>query len=144
MVRILEIDRNLSGFNITIFLYFTNRCVDKFITESEIQMALTAPANQTTRDSSKWQPANHTHWDERVLHSTERHIMAERYQVEDGTFSNRNSNFSGRSYIFLLKLFYKNYRKSDGGRRIEYNFLVKQIKWIIFSAVFSKVKGKTE
>ena len=79
MVRILEINRSLLGFNITIFL-FCSRSFDMFITESEIQMALiawTASANQTTRDSSKWLPANHMRWDERVLQSADRHIMAE-------------------------------------------------------------------
>ena len=48
MVRILEINRSLLGFNITIFLFCTSRSVDMLITESEIQMALmalTAPAN---------------------------------------------------------------------------------------------------
>ena len=40
MIRILERDRNLSGFNIAIFLYFTIRCVDKFFSEPELQRHL--------------------------------------------------------------------------------------------------------
>ena len=99
MVRILEIDRKLSGFNITIYLYFTSRCVDKFITESEIQMALTVPANQTTRDSSKWHPANETRWDKQELHSADRHVMADRNQVEMG-------HLATKIRIFLVGLTY--------------------------------------
>ena len=67
MIRILKIDRNLSGFNIPIFLCFTSCCVDSFITESEIQRSQPAPANQTPpaehSDSIKLHPANQTRRD---------------------------------------------------------------------------------
>ena len=81
-----------------------------FITESEIQMALMAlraSANQTTRDSSKWLPANHMRWDERVLHSADRHIMAEKYEVRREHFATEIRNFGVRFYIILLSLFNK-------------------------------------
>ena len=97
------------GFNIIIF-YFVVEVFDMFITESEIQVALiarTASANQTTWDSSRWLPANHMRWDERVLHSADRHIMAEKYEVRREHFATEIGNFGVRSYIILLKLFNK-------------------------------------
>ena len=140
----VEQDRDLAGFNLLILIFSTPLCcVNSFISESEIQRSQPATANQTPQtehsDSIKLHPANQTRWDEQKLHSAEIHVMAERNQGEYWTFSNRISHFSGRSCIVLLTLFYKNFGQSDGRRRIEYNFLVRQVKgtWIIIGFLVS-------